>query len=136
MHTREERMRIAVDLFKSGKTYVQIAQELDISIATVSNYISYLGLKPQRAKDLPYRIIKLHNEGLNTAQIAYELECSKSTVLDILRQNGYGRQRSKTMDDLINEDTQYAVDLNNRPLERIVEDGIKYIDITPLISPR
>ena len=99
---KAERIKIVGELYKKKKTMMEIAEILDICVATVSNYISELGLKERRAETTANKIIKLHYEGYTTMQIAYELEVTRSYVMSVLRENGISRHYPKYEDNLIN----------------------------------
>lgn len=131
---KAERMKMVGELYKKNKSMVEIAEMLDICVATVSNYISVLGYKERRAETTAAKIIKLHCEGYTYTQIAYELHVSVSYVMQVLRENGMSRHYAKYEDNLINENTVFAKKKEMK-LEKEIIDGKSYTVINPLLFP-
>lgn len=129
-----ERMAAAGELYKKKKSMSEIAEILGISVASVSNYISVLGLKERRAETTASKIMKLYYEGYTSMQIAYELQISRTYVMSILRENGIGGHYSKYEENLINKNTVYAKK-KKIVLEREIIDGKRYTVINPLLFP-
>ena len=131
---KQEKMQKTKELVEQGKNASEIARILNCSVSGISKYMDEMGIRPKRPESMRVKIMRLHNLGLTNSQIAYELEVPHSYVLATLRDNGYGRHYSKTEDNLINENTVYAVDRRkNLVLEKVVVDGVNYVDITELI---
>lgn len=146
---RAQKIEISGQLYKKGLKEIEIAEYLGCSVASVSIYLYELGLKQKKPLGLKMKVVQLHLKGYNNTQIAYELEVSKSYVQDTLREKGYTNSYFKYEENLIDENTKYAVDLNAKPLEKLtiydkwkIKNGVKfrkkiyYTDITPIFAPR
>lgn len=146
---RTQKKELAGRLYKKGVKETEIAETIGCSVASVSIYLRELGLKQRKPLGLAMKCVDLHLKGYSHTQIAYELEVSKSYVYEKLREKGYINPYPKYYENLINEDTKYAVDPNTKPLEKLtifekwqIRKGVKfrkkihYTDITPLFAPR
>lgn len=149
MDKRTQRKKIAGKLFRKGLSQEEIAETLGCGVSTVSVYLYELGLRQRKALGLGEKCVELHYKGYSNSQIAYELEISKSYVYEQLRERGLINIYPKCHENLIDENTKYAVDINARPLEKLtiygkwqVKNGLRfrkkihYTDITPLFAPR
>lgn len=131
---RKEKVR---EMYLSGMSIKSIAEKLGCANSTISHYVKELGLGKD-SKKIERDIVRLHKEGLDNKQVAEKVGCSKWWVSDVLKKHGMGRRRSFVVieENLINENTVYAVDYSKRELETIVINGKKYIDITPIFAPK
>ena len=146
---RTQKKELAGRLYKKGVKETEIAEKLGCSVASVYIYLKELGLKQRKPLGLAMKCVELHLKGYSNSQIAYELEISKSYVYEQLREKGFGNIYTKCHENLIDENTQFAVDRNARPLEKLTiyekwqfKHGVRfrkkihYTDITPLFAPR
>ena len=115
----------------------EIAKELGCANSTISHYVKEMGIGKDYKK-MEREILRLHREGVENKQVAEMVGCSRWWVAEVLRKHGLGKRRSLVVieEDLINENTVYATDYSNRELETIIINGKKYIDITPIFSPK
>lgn len=137
---KEERLERLRKIYSKNMAARDIAEELGCSESTAFKYIRELGLTEKRVEVVvsENEIVEKFNEGKNYTQISQELGVSKKRISVVLRKYGLGRNHFyKSEEDLIDENTQYAVDrLENIVLEKIIFNGKTYIDVAPIVSPR
>ena len=134
---KRERKEVVREMYLRGMCIKDIATELGCANSTISHYVKEMGIGKDYKK-MERDILRLHREGLENVQVAEEVGCSRYWVADVLKKHGMGRRRSLVVieENLINENTVYAVDYSKRELETIVINGKKYIDITPIFAPK
>ena len=77
------------------------------------------------------QIKEMHEQGVSAQEIGYILGLEKSSIHNAISNMGLAKKRCGIDEGLL----VYA---NNKipVLERVIVDGKRYIDITPLFSPR
>lgn len=134
---KRERKEQVREMYLRGMNIKEIAKELGCANSTISHYVKEMGIGKDYKK-MEREILRLHREGVENKQVAEMVGCSRWWVAEVLRKHGLGKRRSLVVieEDLINENTVYATDYSNRELETIIINGKKYIDITPIFSPK
>ena len=134
---KRERKEVVREMYLRGMCIKDIATELGCANSTISHYVKEMGIGKDYKK-MERDILRLHREGFENVQVAEAVGCSRYWVSDVLKKHGIGRRRSLVVieENLINENTVYAVDYSKRELETIAINGKKYIDITPIFAPK
>ena len=133
---KKKRLEIVHDLYLKGTRPIDIAKTLGCSPSTVSCYITELGIRTPKY-ELETRILRLHWDGYTNVEISYEVDISVSQVSKILKKFGIGKKYSKSEDNLIDENTKYAIDYNkNIKTEKLVIGDKNYLDVTQIYSPK
>ena len=130
--SKKERQKQVREMFLQNISTTEIANNLGASPSTVRKDIRQLGIRKDKTF-IDGKIIRMHLEGSSHIEIGFEVNLSPTYVGKILKKYGYSRE-ARTEDSLIDKNTKYAK--NRVVLEKIIINGKKYTDITPVFAPR
>lgn len=130
MIDREEQKRQVNELYKQNLSLSEIARRVGIAHTTARRWVIEEGNYENRTGTTQSTIIALYKEGKGSIQIALDMGLTRTYVLAVLKDAKIEIDENlKEQDEL-----QYAENkLANITLEKMIIDGIKYEDVTPLI---
>ena len=133
---KEERLERVRQMFAQKKSEKEMAEVLGVAPSTIYGYIKELGLKNRNSEQLHRDILKLYSQGKTLTEISFQLDVSKRYVSTVVKKNGVNTHRhfAVTEKDLIDENTVFAD--NKITLQKVMVGNKKYLDITPVFSPR
>lgn len=91
-----------------------------------------MGVSKKELEERRMKARELYEKGLNVYDIAKTMGVAISTVYNSLSLAGITLQKERGID----ESKLYYADNRPQILERLIIDGKRYVDITPIFSPR